>query len=301
MSSISVRARLLALAALLGAALAAPAQDKKDEPKGGDRKPASIKILLPESLYKPAEVRIEGVLTKQTTSERTFVTPALEAGKTYTYKVEAVIEPNNYTKIMRTREITFKAGEDVTLDLRKKDDKIADDVRIRWVPTPKDVAEKMGELAKVTKDDVVYDCGCGDGTLIITAVQKFGAKKAVGIDIDPKKVAEAKKAVEDAKLADKITIREGNALQQTPKDLADATVVMTYMGNELNIRFRPLLWNSLKPGARIVSHRFVFGDWKPDKTITVKGEDGDDYTLHVWTITGKEKDGKFPKSDQAPE
>lgn len=260
-----------------------------------EKKPATIKIVLPESLYKPAEVRIENVLTKQTGSERSFVTPPLETGKTYTYKIEATIEPNNYTKIIRTREVTFKAGEELTLDLRKKDEKIADDVRIRWVPTPQDIAVKMCELAKIGKDDVVYDCGCGDGTLIIAAVKKAGAKKAVGVDIDPKRVEDTKKAVADAGLAGKIEVREGNALLQNEKTIGEATVIMTYMGDELNIRFRPVLWNSLKPGARIVSHRFIFGDWKPDKTITVKGEDGDEYTLHVWTITGKEKEGKYDK------
>jgi uncharacterized protein (TIGR03000 family) len=280
------------LAALIGLALscgAAFAQEKSD------KKPATIKILLPQSLYKPAEVRIENVLTKQTGDERSFVTPPLDAGKTYTYKVEATIEPNNYTKIIRVREVTFKAGEELTLDLRKKDDKIADDVRIRWVPTPVDIAKEMCKLAKIGKDDIVYDCGCGDGTLIITAVKEAGAKKAVGVDIDPKRVEDTKKAVADAGLQAKIEVREGNALLQTEKTIGEATVIMTYMGDELNIRFRPVLWNALKPGARVVSHRFIFGDWKPDKTITVKGEDGDEYTLHVWTITGKEKDGKYDK------
>lgn len=261
----------------------------------GEKKPATIKIVLPESLYKPAEVRIENVLTKQTGSERSFVTPPLESGKTYTYKVEATIEPNNYTKIIRIREVTFKAGEELTLDLRKRDDKIPDDVRIRYVPTPDDIAEEMGKLAKITKDDIVYDCGCGAGALIITAVKKFNAKKAVGIDIDPKRVSEAKAAVEEAGLKGKIEIREGNALKQDAKSIGEATVIMTYMGDDLNILFRPILWENLKPGARIVSHRFIFGDWKPDKTINVKGADGDDYTLHVWTITGKEKEGKYDK------
>jgi uncharacterized protein (TIGR03000 family) len=294
----AIRARLLALAALLGLVGASPAAD---EPAKGEKKPATIKILLPDNLYKTAEVRIEGVLTKQTNAERSFVTPPLEPGKTYTYKIEAVIEPNNYTKILRTREITFKAGEELTLDLRKKDDKIADDVRIRWVPTPEDIAEQMCKLANIGKEDVVVDCGCGDGALILTAVKKFDAKRAIGVDIDPKKVEEAKKAVETAGLQSKVEIREGNALKQDAKSIGDATVIMTYMGNELNIRFRPILWSSLKPGTRIVSHRFVFGDWKPEKTITVKGSDGDEYVLHLWKITGKEKDGQYEKTDKSPE
>lgn len=260
-----------------------------------EKKPATIKILLPDSLYKPAEVRIENVLTKQTGSERSFVTPPLDGGKTYTYKVEATIEPNNYTKIIRVRDVNFKAGEEVTLDLRKKDEKIADDVRIRWVPTPEDVAAEMCKLAKIGKDDIVYDCGCGDGILIITAVKQFNAKKAVGVDIDPKRVEDTKKAIAGAGLQGKIEVREGNALQQNEKTIGEATVIMTYMGDELNIRFRPVLWSSLKPGTRVVSHRFIFGDWKPDKSITFKGADGDDYELHVWTIKGTEKDGKYDK------
>lgn len=260
-----------------------------------DKKPATIKILLPDNLYKPAEVRIENVLTKQTGNERSFITPPLDGGKTYTYKIEATIEPNNYTKIIRTREVTFKAGEELTLDLRKKDDKSPDDIRIRYVPTPDDIAEEMCKLAKIGKDDIVHDVGCGNGILLITAVKKFEAKKAVGRDIDPVRVMEAKKAVEDAGLQGKIEILQGNALLLDKKDIGDATVLMTYMGDDFNIRIRPIFWNNFKPGTRIVSHRFIFGDWKPDKTITVKGADGDEYTLHLWTITGKEKDGKYDK------
>lgn len=285
----SIRMPLAAVAAALFLSSISHAQEKK---------PANIKIILPDNLYKQAEVKVEGVSTKQTGAERKFQTPPLEPNKEWKYKIEAVIEPNNYTKIFRVREITFKAGDDITVDLRKKDEKIPDDVHIRYVPTPEDIAEEMGKLAKITKEDIVYDCGCGNGMLIRTAVKKFGAKKAVGIDIDPVRVAEAKAAVKEDKLGDKIEIREGNALKQDKKGIGEATVIMTYMGNDLNILFRPILWNSLKPGSRVVSHRFIMGDWKPDKTIKIKGQDGDDYTLHVWTITGKEKDGVYEKADK---
>ena len=266
-----------------------------------EKKPAIIEIILQENLFKNAEVRIEGVLTKQTGAKRQFKTPPLEPGKTYSYTIKAIIEPNNYTKIFRTREINFKAGDEVTVDLRKKDPAIADDVQIRFVPTPEDIAEEMCKLAKVGKEDIVYDCGCGDGMLIITAVKKLGAKKAVGVDIDPKRVEDAKAEVAKNNLKDKIEIREGNALKQDKKSIGDATVIMTYMGNELNIRFRPIHWESLKPGTRIVSHRFIMGDWKPEKSINVKGADGDTYDLHLWTITGKEKDGKYEKTDKTDE
>jgi uncharacterized protein (TIGR03000 family) len=292
---LTARPRLLAAVLALTFGIVAGAQEKK---------PATIKILLPESSTK-VSLKVEGTeleANDKATREgvRVLVTPALDAGKTYAYKIEATIEPNNYTKIVRTREITFKAGEEVTLDIRKKDDKIADNVIIRWVPTPRIVAKDMCELAKVTKDDVVMDPGCGDCIMLITAMEDFKIKRAIGTDYDPKMVKTGQDAVDKAGLKDKISVKEGNALKLTADDLKDVTVVMLYMGNELNIRLRPTLFDHLKPGARVVSHRFIMGDWKPDKSITVAREvDGavDDFHLHVWTITGKEKTGDYPKVD----
>jgi uncharacterized protein (TIGR03000 family) len=290
------RPRLIAAAIVLAFGFTAAAQDKKA--------PATIKLLIPESPTK-VTLKVEGkeLETNEKASKegvRVLVTPELEPGKTYAYKVEATIEPNNYTKIVRTREITFKAGEELTLDLRKKDEKIADNVIIRWVPTPKIVVKDMCELAKVGKDDVVMDPGCGDAIMIITAVQDFKAKKGKGTDLDPAKVKESQEAVEKAGLKDKITIKEGNALKLGAEDLGEVTVLMLYMGNELNIRLRPIIWEHMKPGSRVVSHRFIMGDWKPDKTIKVtrEGDYGiEDFTLHVWTVTGKEKTGNYPKID----
>jgi uncharacterized protein (TIGR03000 family) len=260
------------------------------EPKAAEaKKPATIKVLVPEPNYKSTELKIEDLVTKQKGETRTFTTPPLEGGKTYVYKIEITVEPNNYTKIIRKREVSFKAGEEVSLDLRNKDEKFPDDVRIRWVPTPKDIVIKMGELAKIGKDEIVYDLGCGDGIMIITAVKEMGAKKGIGIDIDAKKVVEAKDNAKQAGISDKIEIREGNILTLEAKDIGDANVVMLYLGDEMLARLKPMLQKALKPGTRIVSHRFVMGDdWKPEKTVKVQGEDGDEYELHLWTITGKE-------------
>ena len=269
----------LSLAALFGMAGLANAQEKK---------PATIKILLPDRNYKEPEIKVEGVVTKSTGSERTFTTPALEVGKTYTYKIEALIEPNNYTKITRTREITFKAGEMVTLDLRVKDAKIPDDVRVRWVPTPDDIVDKMAAMAKIGKDDIVFDPGCGDAIMLIRPVKKLGAKKGIGIDIDPKMVKAAKEKAKAEGVEDKIVILEGSVTDE--KDMAplkEATVVLVYMGDDLGALMSPLIQKMCKPGTRVVSHRFTLGDWKPDKTETVKGEDGDEYTLHYWEVKKK--------------
>jgi predicted O-methyltransferase YrrM len=129
--------------------------------------------------------------------------------------------------------------------------------------------------------------------VLIAAVKK-GAKKAVGIEIDPKKAEEAKEAVKKAGLEKQITIIEGDALKD--RDYSEATVVMLYMGNEFNNLLKPILQKQLKPGTRIVSHRFEMGDWKPDKTIMVMGADGDEYTLHLWTVPDKKaKDDKKEK------
>ncbi len=275
---------------------AASAQDKKAQ--------ATIKLLIPElptkTFLKVDGKDIDVAATKD--GDRTFITPQLEPGTTYTYKIEAKIVPNNYTEIFRIRNVVVKAGEELTVDLAKKDGKIKDDVRVRWVPTPESVVRDMCELAKIGKEDVVMDPGCGDAIMIITAVRDYKAMKGKGTDIDQDRVKESQKSVEMAGLKDKIIIQEGNALKLTAEDLGDVTVLMLYMGNELNSRLRPLLWEHMKPGSRIVSHRFSMDDWKPDKTIKVTHEDEfeesvEEFTLHVWSVTGKEKTGNYPKID----
>jgi uncharacterized protein (TIGR03000 family) len=271
----------LAIAALVGLTGMANAQDKK---------PATIKILLPEQNYKEPVVTVEGIVTKSTGSTRTFTTPALEPGKTYTYKIEALIEPNNYTKITRTREITFKAGEEVALDLRVKDVK-TDKVVVRWVPTPDDIVDKMAEMAKIGKDDIVFDPGCGDAVMLIRPVKKLGAKKGIGIDIDPKMVKAAKEKAKSEGVEDKIVITLGSVTDE--KDMAalkEATVILVYMGDDLGAQMAPLMQKMCKPGTRIVSHRFSLGDWEPDKKVTVKGEDGDEYNLLYWEVKAKKGD-----------
>ena len=100
-----------------------------------------------------------------------------------------------------------------------------------------------------------------------------------------KKAAEASENVKKAKLDEKVKIIEGDALKD--RDYSEATVVMLYMGNEFNGLLRPILEKQLKPGTRIVSHRFTMGDWAPDKTLKITGEDGDMYELHLWTVKEK--------------
>ena len=168
----------------------------------------------------------------------------------------------------------------MTLDLSVEDP--TDRVRVIYVPTPDDIAAEMVKLAGVTANDVAFEPGCGDARITIAAV-KGGAKRGVGIDIDPDRVTESRANVKQAGLDNKIEIRLGDALDI--RDLSTATVVFLYMGEHFNMLIRPILWRELPVGARIVSHRFTMGDWNPDKTVTVASSGGGDYDLHLWTIT----------------
>jgi uncharacterized protein (TIGR03000 family) len=254
---------------------------------GQEKKAATIKIKAPESGFKDTIVKVDGAEVKGTGGTWTFTTPALEAGKEYKFKVEALIEPNNYTKITRPREVTLKAGDSVALDLTVEDKKL-DKIVVRWVPTPDDIVDEMAKLAKIGKDDVIFDPGCGDAVMLIRPVKKLGAKKGIGIDIDPKMVKAAKEKAKTEGVADRIVVTEGDILNE--KDMAvcaEASVVLIYIGDDLGARMAPVLQKLLKPGTRVVSHRFKLGDWKPDQTITVRGADGDDYTLHYWVVKEK--------------
>lgn len=144
-----------------------------------------------------------------------------------------------------------------------------------FVPTPNEVVDKMLELAKVTSKDVVYDLGCGDGRIVITAAQKYGVR-AVGIDIDPKRVAEANANAKAAKVTDRVRFIEGDLFEA---DISEATVVSLYLLTRLNEKLKPKLMKDLKPGTRVVSHAFDMGDWKPEQTAQVASS-----TVYLWRI-----------------
>ena len=144
-----------------------------------------------------------------------------------------------------------------------------------FVPTPNDIVETMLRMAAVTKQDTVYDLGCGDGRIVITAAQRYGAR-GVGIDIDPERVAEATQNVAKAGVADRVKILRGDLFEA---DISAATVVTLYLLTDLNLKLRPKLLRDLKPGTRVVSHAFAMGDWKPERTTEVSGT-----TVYLWRI-----------------
>jgi protein-L-isoaspartate O-methyltransferase len=147
---------------------------------------------------------------------------------------------------------------------------------IHWVPTPPAVVDAMLKLADVKTTDVVFDLGCGDGIIVTTAAQKYGAR-AVGIDIDPQRVKEATERARKMGVSDRVEIRQGDLFEE---DIKEATVVTLYLLRSLNIKLMPKLKADLKPGTRIVSQTFDMGEtWPPEKTIEVDGR-----PVYLWTI-----------------
>lgn len=144
-----------------------------------------------------------------------------------------------------------------------------------YVPTPQEVVDAMLEMANVTAKDVVYDLGSGDGRIPITAAQKYGAR-AVGIDIDPQRIKEAKENLAKANVGDRVQFLNQDLFKT---DFSEATVITLYLLPSLNQKLMPQL-KQLKPGTRIVSHSFDMGaEWPPEKTQDVNGR-----MIYYWTI-----------------
>jgi len=146
---------------------------------------------------------------------------------------------------------------------------------VPYVATSEDVVTRMLEIAEVRPGDVVYDLGSGDGRIVITAAQRYGAR-GVGIEIDPYRVYQARQNAERAGVADRVTFRKQDLFEA---DVSDATVVTLYLLPAINRKLRPLLLEQLDPGTRVVSHNFGMGGWAPDSTERVGPS-----TVHRWTI-----------------
>lgn len=150
-----------------------------------------------------------------------------------------------------------------------------------FVPTPPEVVDAMLKLANVSAKDVVYDLGSGNGIIVVTAAEKFGAR-GVGIDIDPQRVKEANERIQKAGVEDKVKILNADLFET---DISPATVVTLYLLPSLNQKLIPKLNKELKPGTRIVSQSFDMGDEYPaEKTVDVNGRQ-----VYLWTIPMKKK------------
>lgn len=134
-----------------------------------------------------------------------------------------------------------------------------------YVPSPQVIVERMLEAAQVKPGETVYDLGCGDGRVLITAVQKFKAK-AVGIELSPRLVEQVRGTIQLNGMQNSVKVIEGNMLET---DLSGADVVTLYLLTESNSKLRPQLERQLKPGARVISHDFEIKGWKPVRTDEV--------------------------------
>lgn len=152
-------------------------------------------------------------------------------------------------------------------------------VDVIYIATPQDVVDKMLSMADVREGDLLYDLGCGDGRIAVTAAGKYGCR-AVGYDIDPRRVQESHRSVETSHLGHLVTIEQKDIFAV---DLKPADVIAFYLNPVVNDRLIPQL-RTLKPGARIVSHNFPIGSIEPDQIVTmISEEDGQEHSVYLWT------------------
>jgi len=261
---------------------------------GCNKSPAvesEIHLLLPETTVDPLDQRRFGRLTingqefpDAAARKRTFKVKLTTAQDSVT--VVYSFWPKTYTNIIRTRVVPVVNGQAAELDLTKEDAVNPDQIQPLFITTPLPVVEQMCRMAKVGENDVVYDIGCGDGRMVIAAAAKFGARRGVGIDIDPALVEKSWENAKRAGVLPKIDFRVEDALKL--KDLSEASVVMLFVGEDLNRKLRPLLQKTLRPGARVISHFFDMGDWQPDQAEKFTAVDDQgvnvEYRLYLWTI-----------------
>lgn len=166
--------------------------------------------------------------------------------------------------------------------------KSPDELDVAYVSTPQPVVEKMLQMAKVTKDDVVYDLGCGDGRIVVTAAKVYGCR-AVGVDLDPERVKESKENAEKNHVEKLVVIERKDIFKV---DLSEATVVALYTLPEVNVQLIPQ-FQQLKPGSRIVSHDFGIKGMKPRETFTMRVQNSiglyTPHKIYLW-VTPLEKE-----------
>lgn len=152
---------------------------------------------------------------------------------------------------------------------------------VPYLPTPQPVVDRMLALAGVDRSDTVYDLGCGDGRIVITAARRHGAR-GVGIDLNPQRIDDARANARQAGVGDRVQFQVADLFEA---DLSPASVVTLYLLPDLNRRLRPRLWQQLRVGTRVVSHDFDMGDeWPPERMERVAGK-----TLYFWTIRPEHK------------
>lgn len=150
---------------------------------------------------------------------------------------------------------------------------------VEYVPTPEHVVAAMLELAGTQSSDVVYDLGCGDGRVVITAAKEYGAR-GLGVDIDPARIEESRANAQAAGVADRVRFVQQDLFEM---DIREATVVTLYLLPQLNRKLRPKLLSDLRPGTRILSHDFDMGEWQHDQVLRLPGL-AYEHTVYYWVV-----------------
>lgn len=147
---------------------------------------------------------------------------------------------------------------------------------VPYVPTPQEVVDQMLKLGGVKSSDTLIDLGCGDGRTVVTAAKERKVRKAIGVDLDPKRIQESNENARKAGVADRVTFLQKNLFDM---DIRKATVMTLYLLPSVNLKLRPKLLRDLKPGSRVVSHDFDMGSWEPDQKVEFSG-----HVVYYWVI-----------------
>jgi uncharacterized protein (TIGR03000 family) len=234
-----------------------------------DRKTITVEVYLPET----ARLFIEGQETNSKGTKRRFESPPMPPGK-YTYTIKAIIADRDGPRTV-TRRLDVRPGDFESIDLRAPDKRPITDVE--YEPTPQKVVDALLRLAKVTREDVVWDLGCGDGRIPVTAAREYGSK-ARGFDIDPERVKDSLANVRKHGVDGLVSIEQRDIFSL---DLSKGpTIVTLYLLPRLNARLLPQL-SELPADARVISVAHRMADIKPDEQIVVDTELGN-FDVYLW-------------------
>jgi uncharacterized protein (TIGR03000 family) len=232
-------------------------------------KTVTVEVYVPED----ARLFVEGQEARLTGPRFCFESPPLAPGK-YTYTIKAIIPGPNGPRTV-TRRIDVRLGDFESIDLRAPDKRPITDVE--YEPTPPNVVDALLRLAKVTSKDVVWDIGCGDGRIPVTAAKEYGCK-ACGFDIDPERIKDSLANVRKHGVERLVTIEQRDIFTL---DLSKGpTLVTLYLLPRLNARLLPQL-RKLPPGARVISVAHRMADIKPDEHLVVDTELGE-FDVYLW-------------------
>jgi SAM-dependent methyltransferase len=163
---------------------------------------------------------------------------------------------------------------------------------VPYVPTPDDVVHRMLEMAETQPGDYVIDLGSGDGRIVVAALRDWNVRAALGVDLNPQRIAEARENARKAGVFDRATFVQGDLFEM---DFSEASVLTMYLLPAVNLRLRPVILEKMRPGTRVVSHAFTMGDWEPDQRDAVEGSN-----IFLWVVPAQvagrwslvSKDGK---------